>query len=176
MVNKYNYTEDIIKEYQNAWWRNEFKIGNVSMVATFIIAITMLVLKFNNGSISILSSLLIALPILYFISYPIKKNKAIKMETEKYQKSYNRKNNKIEIKLENNNIIINSNGNKTEVEYVKVKKIIETKNLIVILLKGDMTISLKKDSFIDGTSDECKRFLKEKMKLKKSIKRSKDVQ
>ena len=91
-----------------------------------------------------------------------------------YEKLYKNQNNKIEIKMDKN-IIIKSNGNETEVEYDKVKKIIETKNLIVIILKGDMTISLKKDSFVDSTPEECKKFLEEKKKLKRNIKRKKNV-
>lgn len=177
MINRYNYTKDIIREYQNAWWKNEFKIGNISMIATFIIAILLLIQRIQKGTVNIYAIFLVVMPILYFIMLPIKKNKAVKTEINRYNETYKNIDNIIEIKLnkKNDKIELKTAGGKTQVTYDKIKKYIETKNLIILLLKGDMTISLKKDAFVDGSEEECKNLLKEKIKFKNRFKRSKNV-
>ena len=172
--NKYKYTKEIIKEYQNAWWNSEFRVGNISMVVTTFIAIGLLVQAIHNKSIGVYTVLLLLMPVLYFIMFPIRKKKAIKVEMDKYSRMYENTDNTIKIALDDK-IQIKTAGGKTEVTYDRIKKYIETKNLIILLLKGDMTISLKKDSFTKGTEEECKKLLKEKIKFKNRFKRSKNV-
>ena len=175
MINRYKYTKDIIEEYQNAWWSNEFRIGNISMIITTFIAIGLLLQAIQRNTINFYTIFLLIMPLLYFIMFPIRKKKSIKIEMDKYSKTYENTDNTIEIKVLNEKIEINTAGGKTELTYDKIKKYIETKNLIILLLKGDMTVALKKDSFVNGTEEECKNFLKEKVKFKNRFKRSKNV-
>lgn len=165
MINKYKYTKDIIEEYQKAWWNNEYRVGNISMAVTSIAALFLLINGIKTGEGNIFSKFLIILPVLYFPAFFIKKNKFLKKELKTYSKTYRNKQPEIEIKIEDK-IQISLNNEKIEVTYDKIKKYIETKNLIIIKMKDNTTISLKKDSFIDATAEECKELLKEKLKRK----------
>lgn len=43
-----------------------------------------------------------------------------------------------------------------------VEGIAETKSLIVLFIKGLMTVSMRKDGFLEGTAEECWFYLKGK--------------
>lgn len=45
-----------------------------------------------------------------------------------------------------------------------IEDFIETKNLIVLLLKGSLTVALSKNGFKEGSAEECIAFLKENIK------------
>ena len=46
------------------------------------------------------------------------------------------------------------------IDFTSVIKILETKKLIVLLLKGNMNIPLSKTAFIEGTWEDCLSYLK----------------
>lgn len=180
MVNKYINTKEIVKEYQKAWWNNRYKKEIIVMIIVLLIGIIMLATQITQKNIRITSLMaFIALPILYFVMYFYKKQKAFKLETKRFEKTYKDVKNR-EIKIRFDDVVkVTTNKNETQVSYDKIKKYIETKNLIVLLVEGDMTIALKKDSFVNGTKEECKKVLDEKLKnakkgSKKCIKRGKN--
>ena len=180
MVNKYTNTKEIVKEYQKAWWSNRYRKEIIVMLVVLLIGIFMLVTQIAQKNIRIMSLLaFIVLPILYFGMYFYKKQKAFKIEAKRFKETYKDVKNR-EIKIRFDDVIkVTTNKNTSEVSYDKIKKYIETKNLIVLLLEGDMTIALKKDSFVNGTEEECKKILDKKLKnskkrSKKCIKRGKN--
>lgn len=168
MVNKYTNTKEIVKEYQKAWWTNRYKKEIVVMVIVLSIGIFMLVTQIMQKNVRFMSLVaFIALPIMYFGMYFYKKQKAFRMEAKRFEETYKDVKNR-EIKIRFDDVIkVTTNKNETQVSYDKIKKYIETKNLIVLLLEGDMTIALKKDSFVNGTEEECKKVLDEKIKNSK---------
>ena len=176
MVNQYINTKEIVKEYQKAWWSNRYKKEIIIMHIVLLIGLFMLITQIVKKDIKIMSLVaFIALPAMYFAMYFYKKKRAFKIEEERFEKAYKDVKNR-EIKIRFDNVIkVTTNKNTSEVSYNRIKKYIETKNLIVLLLDGDMTIALQKDSFINGTEEECKKILDEKLKnSKKGIKRGKN--
>ena len=148
MVNKYINTKAIVKEYQKAWWNNRYKKEIIVMIIVLLIGIFMLVTQIVEKNIKIMNLLaFIVLPILYFGMYFYKKQRAFKLEEKRFQERYKETNNR-EIKIRFDDVIkVTTNKNTIDVSYEKIKKYVETKNLIVLLIEGDMTITLKKDSF-----------------------------
>lgn len=180
MVNKYTNTKEIVKEYQKAWWNNRYKKEIIVMCGVLIIGIIMLVTQVMQKNVRIMSLVaFIVLPIMYFGMYFYKKKRAFKIEQERFDKVYKNVKNR-EIKIRFDDIIkVTTNKKTTEVAYEKVKRYIDTKNLIILLVEGDMTIALKKDSFINGTEEEFKNMLDSKLRnskkgSKKCIKRGKN--
>lgn len=168
MVNKYTNTKEIVKEYQKAWWSNRYKKEIIVMCIVLFIGLVILISQITKKDIKIMSLIaFIVLPVMYFTMYFYKKKIAFKIEEERFEKAYKDVKNK-EIKIIIDDIIkVSTNKNTSEVSYNKIKKYIETKNLIVLLLEGDMTIAIKKDSFLNGTEEECKKLLDEKLKNSK---------
>lgn len=180
MVNKYTNTREIVKEYQKAWWKNKYKKEIIVMLALLLIGIYMLVTQIAQKNIRIMSlGAFIVLPTMYFAMYFYKKQRAFKIEAKRFKEIYKDVKNR-EIKIRFDNVIkVTTNKKTSEVSYDKIKKYIITKNLIVLLLEGDMTIALKRDSFINSTEEECKKILDEKLKnskkgSRKCIKRGKN--
>ncbi len=165
MVNKYTNTKEIVKEYQKAWWSNRYRKEIIVMCIVLLIGLFLLTTQIIKKDIKIMSLIaFIALPVMYFGMYFYKKQIAFKKEEERFEKTYkNAKNREIKIRFDDV-IKVTTNKNTTEVSYDKIKKYIETKNLIVILLEEDMTIALKKNSFVNGTEEECKKVLNDKLK------------
>ena len=180
MVNKYTNTEEIVKEYQKAWWNNRYKKEIIIMCIVLLIGLFMLATQIINKDIKIMSLIaFIVMPVMYFAMYFYKKQRAFKIEAKRFKQAYKQIKNR-EIKIRFDDVIkVTTNKNTTEVSYEKVNKYIETTNLIVLLVEGDMTIALKKDSFVDGTEEECKKVLDSKLKKckkrrKKCIKHGKN--
>lgn len=177
MVNKYTNTKEIVKEYQKAWWNNRYRKEIIVMCGVLIIGVISLITQIIQKNINIMVlGAFIGLPLMYFLMYFYKKQRSFKIEAKKFEKTYKGVKNR-EIKIRFDDVIkVTTNKNTSEVSYNKIKKYIETKNLIVLLVEGDLTIALKKDSFVNGTEEECKKILNEKIKSykkrsKKCIKR-----
>lgn len=180
MVNKYINTKEIVKEYQKAWWSNRYRKEIIVMIGVLVIGIFMLVTQIVQKNVKFMSLIaFIALPVMYFTMYFYKKQKAFKLEAKRFEKTYKDAKSR-EIKIRFDDVIkVTTNKNTSEISYDKIKKYIETKKLIVLLVEGDMTIALKKDSFVNGTEEECKKVLDEKLRKskkgsKKCIKRGKN--
>ena len=180
MVNKYTNSREIVKEYQKAWWTNRYKKEIIVMSIVLLIGIFMLTTQIAQKNVSFMSLVaFIALPIMYFGMYFYKKQRAFKLEAKRFEKIYKDVKNR-EIKIRFDDVIkVTTNKSTTEVSYEKIKKYVDTKNLIVLLLEGDSTVALKKDSFVNGTEEEFKKILDEKLKSckkgsKKCIKRGKN--
>lgn len=175
IINKYVQTKDLVKEYQNAWWKNYFKKGIIVMSIILLVSIILFIqcyIKYNLINVGFIA--LIAICVLYFILLYLKKEKAIKMELKRYNALFNNQDKEIKIKLQKS-IEIEIDKNKREIFYDKVKNYIETKNLIILLVEGNMTISLKKDAFTKGSYEECKELLNNEIKgVKKCIKHGKN--
>ena len=73
--------------------------------------------------------------------------------------------NDIEIKLvitEDDINISNNLKKNTNIEFKNIQKVIKTKKYYILVSKANLTVALKKDSFIKGKADEFEKFLKQK--------------
>lgn len=55
-------------------------------------------------------------------------------------------------------------GSERNLSFSDVRKLIETKNLMILLVRGNLAVSLDKRGFVQGDTDECRQYLKEKIR------------
>ena len=75
----------------------------------------------------------------------------------------------IEIKLsitENSINILRGLDQAINIELINIEKVVKTKNYYILVSKAKLAISLKKDSFINGTAKQFEEFLKQKKLIK----------
>ncbi len=157
-INEYEYNIDVIKENINSWWNIKFKKNIIILLLLFIVVAILYFISKNI--IFLISIFLIIIPIIFFI---IKRNNAIKIELNVIKQKYNRDSFKIGIEIDKDIVLKTPRGEKS-FELDIIESFYETKNLIVLNVKNNTTIALKKDSFIRGTSKDFLSFLE---KLKK---------
>ena len=163
MKNEYVYTKEIIEEYEKAWQNNYLKQFKIYTLVSLILGIIILIYGiFNHISISFGISLIVFSFTLIIVLY-LKRKQAINLEIKRYNVLHGNKKKTLVIELDETIKSSLDNENKCNISYDKVKGIIETDNLIVLLLDGNMLIPLKKDSFTVGNYEECKKFLLKKI-------------
>ncbi len=111
----------------------------------------------------LLISLLCLLPIILF---SFKKKVAVKTEIERMNVLYKGEPLLIKVVFDENISMSTSQGERM-VELSSIESFVKTKNLIVLMVKGSMTISLSKDGFTEGTCEEFLLNLKEIVKKHK---------
>lgn len=157
-INQYEYNSDFVKESIGVWWDSKFKKAMISMPILIIICIvsflmTMKIIWLLTGGICLL-------PIILF---KLKKNIAIKTELERMKVIYKDKPLNIKITLDDN-ICMLADGNKRSVEFSSIETFVETKNLIVLFIKGSMTIAFSKEGFTEGNYEEFLLYIKQIIK------------
>lgn len=60
-------------------------------------------------------------------------------------------------------IHITTLGSERNISFSDVMKLIETKNLMILLVRGNMAVTLDKRGFVQGDTDACRQYLKEKI-------------
>ncbi len=152
MVNKFLYTEDLIKEGIKK---------NISIMAYFLVLVSFLygaivvvegleqnIIKINGFIFPIFVIVIILLKIRYSI------NLAIKQAQITYGKL------PIEMTvIINDSIELITGESKRTISLDNVKSYKVTENLITILLEASLMVFVKKDSFVKGSYEECIAFL-----------------
>lgn len=154
MVNRYLYTAEIIRETMK-------KSINKSAIILDIIGVFICIYCIYKGVLLNSTFLIVEGVILLFLviginAYKIKK--AIDIQIERVRVQYGEEPQEITIELKDN-IQMYIKDSKKEISFNDVISYKETDNLLIILLKGKMTIPLKKDSFLEGSMKECKELL-----------------
>lgn len=164
MVNEYEYTPEISAEAVGAWWQQKFRNGYVTMIILIILIPLMQILAiFFIGRFRFLLAFEI-FPIAVIILFRMKQSKAIQTERER-----------MEVLFENGTFVyriefgseIHTTSLKGEncIKYEDIEDFSETRNLIVLFLKGSMTLALHKEGFQKGSKEECIDFLKKKINI-----------
>ncbi len=154
MVNKYLYTDEIIRETMK-------KSINKLVIVLDVIAMLICIYCTYKGVLLDSTFLIVeGVFLLFFVicinAYKIKK--AIDIQIERIRVQYGEEPQEITIELKDN-IKMYIKDSKKEIAFNDVISYKETDNLLIILLKGKMTIPLKKDSFVEGSMKECKELL-----------------
>lgn len=68
----------------------------------------------------------------------------------------------LHVEIEGEEITIRSKDACRSVSIDTVEGIAETKSLIVLFIQGLMTVTVRKDGFLEGTAEECLSYLKKK--------------
>jgi len=158
-VNEYEYNSDFVKEAITAWWNTKFKKSLITMCTLMIILIVIFLITMKIKWLLI--SLICLLPI---ILLSLKKKIAIKTELERMDVVYKGEPLFIKVIFDNNIRLSTSQGERS-VELNAIESFVETKNLIVLMVKGSMTIAFSKAGFTEGT---CEEFLQ---KIKQFVKK-----
>lgn len=157
-INEYTYSEEMIRESLLAKWYDKNKKVYIAIAAFIIVMLVMAAVK-QNWIFLIFVALFIALGAFYELI----KKRIVNEDVEKAQELY--ANGATSIRVEISDVIrAKSASNEKEIQYSDVTKLINSKNLILIVLKGGTTFTLSKDGFISGDAAECLQYLKKKVR------------
>ena len=156
-VNEYKHTTDIISESMAVWWGRRFRKGYISMGICIL-----LILGLSFLTMKLPYLLLELLPILMIVLFKVKEKQAVKQEAERMEVIYNDIIPSIRVEI-SEDIHVSSDKNDNRISFSDVENVVESKNLIILLVKGSMTVPLDKKGFISGNADECMKYLKERI-------------
>lgn len=156
IVNKYEYTEELINESVSAWWVHKYKKNSYFILAISILALILFFLKHQIFTLI----LAIAIPVIYFFVLLNKIKTATKLEL-KVVRSLD-KTPVFKVTLDEQ-ITLEYNNKKNNFSYDIIQSYLITTNLIVIIAKGYKTIALSKDGFVEGTFEDTIQLLDEKL-------------
>ena len=163
-VNQYEYNSEFVKESVGVWWDSKFK-KMVIFMSILIVACVVLFLLTLKIKWLVMSGVCL-LPIVLF---KLKKYIAINTELERMKVIYKDKFLNIKIILDDN-ICMFADGNKRSVEFSSIESFVETENLIVLFIKGSMTIAFSKEGFIEGSCEEFLLYITNYLKENKASK------
>ena len=152
-INEYEYIPQIIKEATGAWWDYKFKKGYRDMT---ILLIMIIIISMITQNIKWL--FLCIVPIIPITLIFAKKKIAIKTELERAQVIYKAKPPVVKLVLDEE-ITMTTSANERTLELKNIEAFVETKNLIVLMLKGCMTVAFDKNGFKEGTPEELLNYL-----------------
>lgn len=164
MINEYEYTPEISAEAVGAWWQRKFRNGYITMIILIIlIPLIQILTTFFIGRFRFLLMFEI-FPIAVIILFRMKQSKAIQTERERMEVLFKNETFFYRIELASEIRTISSQG-ENSIKYEDVEDFRETRNLIVLFLKGSMTLALHKEGFQKGSAEECTDFLKKKISI-----------
>ena len=163
IVNQYEYSESIIKESINSWWNIKFKWCYLIVLVLIITMLTLFIITKKIQWILLFFFSFLPLILLYF-----KKSNAVKIEKEKLNTIYKNKPLIIKVVIDNDIKTITSKGEKCVI-FKEIEYYVETKNLIVLIIKGNMTIAIDKKGFIEGNYNSLIELLKQNNVINKKI-------
>ena len=148
-VNQYEYNREIVKEAINSWWNKKFQ--KVYCIIMMVPVILLFVLFFMTKEVKWLY--LLSLPLLPIILLFLKKKIAIKTELKRISVIYKGETPKVKIIVDKEINMITSQGERS-IEFSSIESFVETKKLIVLIIKGSMTIAVSKTGFTEGPYEE----------------------
>lgn len=153
MVNKYLLSDGVIERYVKVFW-NKYIIGNIIISILFLAFVLYYYFTFRNS----IFLLFILVDICILAGKFANRKKSILSEIERIHIKYGDVAQYITTTF-GQNIEITVKENTLNIPYDKVIKYSQTDEFIFIDTKGNMRVVLKKDSFVEGSSDECMAFL-----------------
>lgn len=152
--NEYEYTDELIKESITAWW--EWRIKKQKIM--FYICIVFFGIWFVvQKQVMYLIPAILGVGGLILIKFRIRNE--VKMEKQRARVMYPNKIPHISVEI-GEDLKLSSGDNTRHLKISDIENYKETKNLIVLFLKGKMTIALSKQGFVEGTPQEMIAFLK----------------
>jgi len=166
-TNETIYTENDAREYNIALWRHRRGMGLVMFLVALqmVLTIGLIVLEYlyqtNNNYIS----LLLGAPLFCGGFFALMTYIKIKLERKRLQIIYHGKDPVFIYEIDNNIVEHNvTTGGNTIYEYSHIYKIVESKNLLILMIKGSIVLSIKKNGFTQGSWKDCKEFISQKCK------------
>ena len=159
-VNEFQYTPEFINESVGAWWKRRFKRGYISMIVCILLIISVALLMRQP-----LYLCLEILPILVMMIMRQKTKLAVKLEKDRLEVVCKDTPMLCHVEI-GEDILMSSSQSERHVSFSDVEDLFETNNMIVIMLKGSMTVPLAKSGFKAGDAENCLNYLKERCLLK----------
>lgn len=166
-VNEYRNTDEIIAECVTAQVRRRSVILYIGIGYFIVCALFLLSMRINFG-VSIFYGwspqelvTIIMPPLLIWLCIR-RKNRAIRMQQERIKVLFKDAAPVYRIEI-GEDIHAASPESERNISFSDVMKLIETENLIILMIRGNLTITLDKRGFIQGDADTCRQYLKEKM-------------
>ena len=153
-VNEYKYTEAVISEVMKAWWGRSLRLSYIAAGVCALLAVALLLMDSGWEALALL--LMCVLTIAVFKG---KEKQAAKLELERLEVNYKNAIPTFHIEI-GDDIRITADQLEKRVSFSDTKKVVETKNLIVVFTKGNMTVALDKNGFLSGNAKECMDYLK----------------
>lgn len=155
-INEYEYTFDIISEGITAYWHKKYNIKRGYMLSGILFLLLLLVCLYEKRWAFFALELLPMLLILFFHN---KVKVAVKLEQERMKVIFLDSAPIFRIEIGEDICMITPTA-ETHVQFSDIENIIETKNLIILMVKGNMTVTLDKRGFKQGNADACTQFMK----------------
>lgn len=165
LYNEISLTRDIIREYQIAFWSKRKGSGIVKflIVLIFILVGGIVIKEFLDHEANYLTYLLLTLPLLVVLILILRIHNEIKVEYVR-MREFNQGENQVLIHSFSDQITCynpTTEGTRT-FDYSQIVKVTDTKNLVVLLIKGNLIMPLKKDGFSTGTWRDAMEFILKK--------------
>lgn len=154
-VNEYEYTPDILKESTGACWDRMFKDGYRSMLMVSIVIVVLSIVM--KRPVILLAEVA---PLFVVVLFRLKKKKSIQLEQERVDILFRGLSLTCRVEI-GEDISVTSSKGKNRIQFSDVENYIETRNLIVLLVKGSMTVALDKKGFKEGTKEDFMSLLTE---------------
>lgn len=154
-VNEYEYTPDILKESTRAWWDCKYKDGYRSMLMVSIVIVVLSIVM--KRPVILLAEVA---PLFVVMLFRLKKKKSIQLEQERVDILFRGLSLTCRVEI-GEDISVTSSKGKNRIQFSDVENYIETRNLIVLLVKGSMTVALDKKGFKEGTKEDFMSLLTE---------------
>ncbi|MFI3307555.1 MAG: YcxB family protein [Mycoplasmatota bacterium] len=159
MKSTYEHNLKNSKEIAEAWFNNKAKKINIIIYIFIVLLIIAMIFSFQ-----ILYLLFFGLLLIVKVVYIKKRKDLVNMEGARLKVIYKDKPLNVTVELDDKIHLI-SNKSQRVLEYSDILEIIQSKNFIVLVVKGQMTIAINKNNFETGSAKECLKLLKEKLNL-----------
>lgn len=156
-VNEYQYTADVISESTAAWWRRRYGKGYWNMLAVSILLVVICVITRKIVFIA-----LEIMPLLVVLMLRLKEKRAADLERDRMKVIFKDTIPAFRVEV-GEDILMVTPQTKTQVSFGDVEDVFETKHLIILVVKGSMTVALNKDGFRQGDAEGCLKYLKSKL-------------
>lgn len=157
--NEFEYSPEFINESVRGWWGRRFKRGYISMTVCILLIIFVALLMRQPIYLC-----LEILPILVVILMRQKTKLAVRLEKDRLEVVYKDTPMSCHVEI-GEDISMSNSQSERHVSFSDVEDLFETKNMIVIMLKGRMTVPLAKSGFKAGDTESCLNYLKERCPL-----------
>lgn len=152
-VNEYEFTEDISEEAIGSFMRDkagmDYKICLVFMLFSLVFAVVARDIIFLFLALALVLVSLLIIGLIKLTTY-----RTVKVEKDRKKVLYPDGNPTFRIEIDKG-IHIKNGIKENNVAFSNIEKILDTRNLIVIILKGSLNIALSKTGFLEGSPEEC---------------------
>lgn len=149
IVNEFTFTKELIKEYVLHHWK-KFLIVRCCIVALIVVFYLYALIALKWKSALIVLALGLMFPVFCYIR--IRRDYLNVLERNRIKFGDETPVHTVEI---NENIVVKVKEENICISPDNIKKYTQTKHLLIIYIKGSMAVVLKKDSFLQGSAEEC---------------------